>query len=207
MEPEPNKCPLSGKSCSKPKMFHITELDGSDVKSYHLCSDCGNDHVMHEKVFKQNHSSEILSYFASIIDEVEKDIKNRKCPGCGFTLIDIGKKHRLGCPQCYKTFEKEVGHLISNAHNAIKHVGKVPKTWAKKTQFCGDGLVRHVKQLKETMQEAIKVENYELCAKLKIQLAKLSEISVLENEKTKNPENLAEYEVKIQQIIDGFNST
>ena len=44
-----------------------------------------------------------------------------KCPVCGFTQADFKKTGRLGCSECYDTFEDHLGNLLKAMHKGTRH--------------------------------------------------------------------------------------
>jgi len=46
------------------------------------------------------------------------------CPTCGTTRRDLDVDGRLGCADCYRTFEAEVLHALQEIHGAVQHIGK-----------------------------------------------------------------------------------
>jgi protein arginine kinase activator len=49
------------------------------------------------------------------------------CSTCGTHLSHFIKTGMLGCPDCYKFFEKEVLSALKNIQGRTFHVGKKPK--------------------------------------------------------------------------------
>src|SRR6266540_2181483 len=47
-----------------------------------------------------------------------------KCPACGFTQADFKKAGRLGCAECYKTFDEGLEQLLKSMHKGTRHKGK-----------------------------------------------------------------------------------
>src|SRR5690606_37606014 len=50
------------------------------------------------------------------------------CPRCGTTYMEFRQTGLLGCADCYRAFEAQLGPLLERAHEGGGyHVGKVPK--------------------------------------------------------------------------------
>jgi len=50
------------------------------------------------------------------------------CPNCGLAFAQFRQAGMLGCPQCYATFEGQLGPLLSRAHEGgTHHIGKMPR--------------------------------------------------------------------------------
>ena len=86
--------------------------------------------------------------------------KNR-CVACGFTLSDLKKTGRLGCPECYDTFAPALEGMLKNMHKGITHTGKTPRREP-------SGSKAHLlESLRASLDEAVAGENYELAAELR----------------------------------------
>lgn len=111
------------------------------------------------------------------------------CPACGMTFAHFRKEEKLGCGECYTTFEKQLGGLIERIHDgATQHMGKAPK----RQLGCGGDheakerspvvvvspaeLQRRVTTLQKQLEEAIVLEQYERAAHLRDELARLQKI-------------------------------
>ena len=85
-----------------------------------------------------------------------------KCARCGFTQADFKKAGRLGCPECYKTFNDPLEGLLKTMHKGTRHVGKVPES-LKQTRDLSDRL----KTLQKKLSKAIEQEDFEEAAILR----------------------------------------
>ena len=92
-----------------------------------------------------------------------------KCPVCGFTQADFKKTGRLGCSECYETFEDHLGNLLKAMHKGTRHTGKLPARVARYHQ-----MTERMKGLQENLLKAVREENYEDAASLRDQIRKLS---------------------------------
>ncbi len=48
------------------------------------------------------------------------------CPECGTRLSQFYKTSMLGCPTCYKAFEREIVLALKKIQGQTAHVGKTP---------------------------------------------------------------------------------
>lgn len=89
-----------------------------------------------------------------------------KCKDCGHTVEDIANTKKLGCPNCYSTFIKELIPVLQHAHQGeTKHVGKKPKNTIR---------IMDIKKLEEMMDKLVKEEKYEEAAKIRDQIKELN---------------------------------
>ena len=105
----------------------------------------------------------LLAGLASLSkDQAEKETVH-ECPGCGMTLEEFNKTGRLGCSQCYSTFEEPMMHLLNRIHGHTQHSGKRPGQSTSQTFSNKDEL----EQLRAELVEAISEEAYEHAAELR----------------------------------------
>ncbi len=152
--------------CDQPATFHITELAGGQPQEVHLCEECA-----HEYLAGQEQPQEVVPALAGILAEQLavgqtaeelKRLDQRACPVCGITFLEFRKQGRLGCPNDYICFEKELTPLLVNIHGETKHVGKAPKR--------SPGVRRQQTQLirlRREMKEAVAKEEYERASELR----------------------------------------
>jgi len=50
----------------------------------------------------------------------------KTCPCCRFTEEDFRRTLRLGCSECYQTFEFEIETMLPKMHRGTTHRGKIP---------------------------------------------------------------------------------
>lgn len=88
-----------------------------------------------------------------------------RCPACGSTLRDFRDAGRLGCDQCYVTFDAHLRDLLRRLHGSSQHVGKpyeVPGEAGREP----DPRSRLL-ELKAQLRRAVEGENFELAAELR----------------------------------------
>ena len=61
--------------------------------------------------------------FMPLIEQV-KDIR---CKNCGMSFEDITENGRLGCPECYETFETRLDPILKRIQGANRHTGRIGK--------------------------------------------------------------------------------
>jgi protein arginine kinase activator len=113
------------------------------------------------------------------------------CPRCGTTYMDFRQSGLLGCSECYRSFEGQLGPLLERAHEGGGfHVGKVPKRLlaggpkaspvARRApeNILGDREQRagRMNALRKQLEEAVAAEQYERAAKIRDEIRRLSEL-------------------------------
>ena len=107
--------------------------------------------------------------------------KQNMCPQCRWTLAQIQKTGKLGCPECYAHFHKELSKILKTIHGSDAHKGKTPSTL---TSSSTRGKVKKkrnhqkaetVNELKLKLEKAVKLEKYEEAAQLRDKIQLLEE--------------------------------
>ncbi|MGE9268271.1 MAG: UvrB/UvrC motif-containing protein [Verrucomicrobiales bacterium] len=90
--------------------------------------------------------------------EGEKD----SCASCGFTLEDLQRIGRLGCPECYRSFRSVLAERIAGMHKGDRHEGRRPEglTLSRRDE-------EWIAELRQRLARAIEDENYEEAARLR----------------------------------------
>ncbi len=161
-------CDICGKN---PATVHLTEIIDEQMTELHLCEECA--HKKSAQMEQQFGLSDLLAGMAEFEKpSPEKEAVALKCPNCGLTYTDFRKIGRLGCGECYRTFNKYLGPLLKRIHGAIQHIGKVPmkagRPVVKKKEKSADIAI-----LKEKLHRAIEVEAFEEAARLRDQIREL----------------------------------
>lgn len=86
-----------------------------------------------------------------------------RCASCGSTLRDFRDSGRLGCDQCYITFDAHLRDLLRRLHGSSQHVGE-----RYQAPGAGDDDPRsRLLELKAQLRRAVEGENFELAAELR----------------------------------------
>ena len=91
-----------------------------------------------------------------------------ECPVCGITFAKFRETGRLGCPNDYEVFRAELKPLLENIHGNLRHVGKVPKRLPVDTRRQTELI-----KLRQEIQQAVAIEDYERAAQLRDQIDSL----------------------------------
>jgi protein arginine kinase activator len=148
-------------------VIHFTQVRDGKVVSYNLCQDCAeklgmkgaNFDSINQPAFAPEAKSEVLNELAQGAEPGKADV----CPFCGSTMDDIKSSGRLGCSQCYFTFENQVDVLLRRIQGSSFHVGR--RTSKPESQTFNDQMM--VRELKKKLNDAVKREDYEKAAKLR----------------------------------------
>ena len=156
-------------SCEKKATVFYTQVSDGKLKKFVLCESCAEAKgitnpdglLMAEEVMKP-----------LVVGGPEPEIfptrGQGECGVCGFTISDLQKVGRLGCPDCYQAFASEIGQRLSSLHKGIVHVGHVPAGLAEMRE-----LTNKISSLEEALERAVNEERYEDAAIARDELEQL----------------------------------
>ncbi len=149
--------------------IHFTNVVGNKVEKIHICSHCaeekGFDYLKKSNFAMGDLLSGLLSSAAKAVER--KDARGQ-CSNCGMTFSRFKKGGRLGCPECYEVFRKQLLPLLRSVHGETRHVGKVPNRFGEEVT-----LKRRVLELRKELSRAIEMEEYERAAEIRDEIRSL----------------------------------
>ena len=164
--------------CDKKATFHCTDLVDGEPVELHLCPEHAQEYLNRMQqgsaspeggnmaAALANHIAQqmTLSRAAEELAQVDEEI----CPTCGISFFEFRNQSRLGCPNDYHAFEKNLEPLLVNIHGETLHRGKVPRRSAKLSAPC-TGLIH----MRREMAKAVEAECYEKAMILRDKIRKL----------------------------------
>lgn len=156
--------------------IHLTQIDGNTVSTSHLCEKCAAEKGVETgaSVAKFPLSDFLASLGKTTGGEGAEGGAGVACPACGATLQDFRQTGRLGCAECYTTFELHLRDLLRRLHGSSHHAGERyagPGSEAAGAEGAGvHREEREVGALRERLRRAIEEEDFELAAELRDRL-------------------------------------
>ena len=150
----------------------ITVTAGDEVTTRHLCSECMKKM---ENSFAAGDVQGFLSSLLSMLSSAPK-APSRACTGCGLSYEEFQRTGKLGCAQCYQDFADELRPLLLRVHGRSQHAGRVPLGQEKQLRHR-----QRMEQLRESMEKAVEVENFEEAAILRDQIRAMNEAQIAED--------------------------
>jgi len=145
---------------------HLTQIISGKMQKIDLCEKCAKEKGVADPA---GFSLADMLLGLGAADEIKANgTEELVCPQCGFTQPDFKKTGRLGCPQCYVTFEEGLGVILKDMHKGTAHKGKIPSRAAKALIYQSK-----LKTLHSELQSAVQSENYEQAAALRDQISQL----------------------------------
>ena len=164
--------------CDKVATFHITDIIDGVPKEVHLCDKHAAEYLHRNPEPRMPGAEELGldddpadSNLKGLTDELERS-DDDFCECCQRSFLDFRKTGLLGCEHDYQVFRDRLVPLFRSIHGADKHEGKRPRRVA--SNNVGARLVR----LRNELQDAVNIEDYETASKLRDQIAELSKQTV-----------------------------
>ena len=156
---------------------HLTEIIDNKMSKLHLCEECAR-----KKGAEMEEHFGLSDLLAGLVDfetklTHKKDLK-KKCPKCSMNYEDFKKTGRLGCGDCYTTFEESLVPLIKRVHGSADHLGKTPSKSSAPTKTARparaaakaaprENKAERIDDLKGRLNKAVKLEEFEEAARLR----------------------------------------
>lgn len=107
---------------------HITKVVGGSRQELHYCESCARiqENIDFETPFTAT------NFLANLIDSIQSSpikvnyIKTTTCSKCGMNYGKFKQTGRVGCDECYHSFEEKLMPLIKRVHGYDQHTGKIP---------------------------------------------------------------------------------
>jgi protein arginine kinase activator len=157
--------------CNKnPATVHLTEIQDNRTSELHVCQSCAQEKGLAPQVNPKNFSvSELVAkMFDDMATGEEEKIGPVQCPHCGMQYTAFKDTGRLGCAECYTTFQAKLRPLLRRIHGSTRHTGKHPSADGEAV-----ARTRQVQRLQDELQRAIDREDFERAAELRDQIRTL----------------------------------
>lgn len=148
--------------------FHKSVMINGEGYETHLCEECAKDMDLNMDMDVDMDFGFPNDIFDLINDNfgfnglyLEKNTK--KCPKCGSTFSDFLKRGKLGCSECYDTFNEEIRDMLENMDNPTDIDLDLTETPSELTLLEND------------FNKAIAEERYEDAGKLKQKINELKD--------------------------------
>lgn len=140
-------------------IIHLTQIVDNQMTTKHLCEGCAADKGLSPNEGDVN--APLTDFLTQIGRQVEP--APTPCPFCGLELDTFKKSGRLGCSQCWVSFESNLRGLVRRLHGGVQHVGKVylpPNPTNAQQQDRLEGLRRK-------LSKAVEHEDFERAAQIR----------------------------------------
>ena len=149
-------------------VIHLTQIVNEQVTTLHLCERCAAEKgVESPSGVTKTPLGSFLAAMGNNLPETEPAPRaGELCSRCGGTFQDFRESGRLGCPECYRSFEVPLRELLRRLQGSTHHVGE---RYADHGSVPAEGRARTA-ELREQLRLAVETENFELAAELRDRL-------------------------------------
>ena len=149
-------------------VIHLTQIVNEQVTTLHLCERCAAEKGVESpgSVPKTPLGTFLAAMGQELPEQAPTPQAGDTCPRCGGSLQDFRESGRLGCSDCYRTFEVPLRDLLRRLHGSTHHVGE---RYAESGTAQVDGQ-KQTADLREQLRLAVETENFELAAELRDRL-------------------------------------
>jgi protein arginine kinase activator len=147
-------------------VIHLTQIVNEQVTTLHLCERCAAEKGVESPGAQPK--TPLGTFLAAMGQEPEQTQAPRSdtCSRCGGSLQDFRESGRLGCPDCYRSFEVPLRDLLRRLHGSTHHMGE--RYTERGTTAPAE--THHATELREQLRVAVETENFELAAELRDRL-------------------------------------
>ncbi|AOR22370.1 UvrB/UvrC motif-containing protein [Clostridium taeniosporum] len=165
--------------------INLVKIVNGEKNEIWLCESCAKDISDIPFINSLNEISglqfeNILTGFLNNLGDKKEKPKELVCPKCKMNYSEFEKTGKLGCSECYNVFSEYIKPIVKRIHGNVKHVGKIPK-------YDGESLIKRKKiiKLKQELQNAIKLEEYEKAAVLRDEIKELEDFIFINSKDSK----------------------
>lgn len=161
------QCEVCGKAHAT---ITYTEHREDKIVTLRLCQKCAEEKGLHISLTSKKFAlAEPLAAMAEGMVPYDKDaLSSLCCKSCELPFSTFASTGRLGCPDCYTSFEAQLKPLLRKAHGSTKHDGKAPSK-------DGPELSRkkELRAMYEALEKAVANERYEEAAGIRDRIREL----------------------------------
>ena len=143
------------------------------IEEHHLCETCAQDaelpHMEAPKLMGELWQFLKIGPQSTLQGAPQGSPKAQlACGTCGLGLDELRRKGRVGCEDCYTTFDDYLEQLLERMHGATDHVGRIPGVDPRELER-----QRAVAEARDGLEAAIAAEDFERAAELRDRLIEL----------------------------------
>ena len=160
--------------------FEHHGAEGNEVEQHLLCEMCAQSLQLPTLGVPQHAKDEVWKLLQKSAASARERTSTKPvptCGGCGLTLEQLRRKGRIGCEECYRSFEQYLEGLLERMHGSCEHRGRTPGVDPAEARR-----EREIEEARTALEEAIAAEEFERAAELRDRLSALSALSAGEGE-------------------------
>ena len=148
-------------------VVHLTQVVNNEMTVVHLCDSCASQKGLDTSPGPVSPLSDFIAQMGGAPPRPSGP--EVACPFCGLGYAEFREQGRLGCPECWTTFQRPLEKLVRRIHGSSSHLGKVylpPDPSATERQ-------RRMEGLRNRLERAVEAEDFERAADLRDQIRSL----------------------------------
>ena len=152
----------------------LTQIEQGDVRTVSLCAQCAKAKGI--ETSSSVSETPLGGFLAALGENLDPDAPltaalDLRCAECGATLRDFRETGRVGCAECYRSFDAPLRELLRRLHGSTHHTGMryagVEETAPAALPADPSASLR---ELREQLRQAVAAEQFELAAQLRDRL-------------------------------------
>lgn len=155
-------------------VVNLTQIEDGEVRTGSLCAQCAKAKGIDTGL---ELTGTPLGGFLAALGEssegpgIQELLDEGRCGSCGATLKEFRETGRVGCADCYRTFDAPLRELLRRIHGSTHHTGMRPEDAGASGDSGGPPVsASPVHHLREELRRAIESEQFERAAELRDQL-------------------------------------
>lgn len=152
--------------------IHVSKGSGLARTDRFLCEQCAN--ASFENDFSYPDDSFNIHQLLKSLSQQQSNRQQRSsqhCETCGSTMESVVHNGKFGCPDCYRTFDRQVPEIITRVQShQTEHVGKVPKKSQPQIK-----MKRELEKLKSRLSALVESQEFEEAAVVRDEIKALEE--------------------------------
>jgi protein arginine kinase activator len=150
-------------------VIHLTQIVNEQVTTLHLCERCAAEKGVESpgSLPKTPLGTFLAAMGQELPEQSPAPRAGDNCPRCGGSLQDFRESGRLGCSECYRSFEVPLRDLLRRLHGSTHHMGE---RYAADREAATPSERHQATELREQLRLAVETENFELAAELRDRL-------------------------------------
>jgi protein arginine kinase activator len=151
----------------------LTQVEDGEVRTGSLCAQCAKAKGIETGL--ELAGTPLGGFLAALGEGLDPEaapdlLDESRCGGCGATLRDFRETGRVGCADCYRTFDAPLRELLRRIHGSTHHTGERHEGPRVVAEPAPTPAPSPILQLREELQRAIESEQFERAAELRDQL-------------------------------------
>jgi protein arginine kinase activator len=151
-------------------VIQLTQIVNDQVTTLHLCEKCAAEKGVDSPGAhaKTPLGTLIGAAMGKSTEQAPAPRSSDVCARCGGSFQDFRETGRLGCPDCYHSFEPALRDLLRRLHGSTHHLGERYAEREPAAALIVDQ--EQAADLREQLRLAVETENFELAAELRDRL-------------------------------------